>query len=366
MKRLCMLSLLGIALLVCRTTDSSAGTSFVVTTNGLHLAYIDASYAALLSAKGGVPPYSWSVSSGQLPPGLWLAEAGGRIARTPTTGGTYSLTVTAKDLMGNMASKRFTLEVFEQPLDEYRGFINLPCPNGPRPHFYTEKIGSRWHLCTPAGNAFWMSGVYNTGGMSDSIRDYQGIDLYALLLSKYAKGYTTNATFNWSLQTAERMWSLGFNEIGEFEMDWMLPVAVDSAWKTSDNTIPVKLPFSPLVYPALYSLTNRSNYAKGPVKDIVHGIKSTVYTGYRTQSPDFWDPNYAEWLRSELKYGSWAIKWIHGPHNDYLLGLVVDETDRLFGFGAGRALSRSNRSRNVKDAAASADSSSCREVCRRL
>jgi hypothetical protein len=180
-----------------------------------------------------------------------------------------------------------------------------------------------------------MSGVYNTGGMSDSIRDYQGIDLYALLLSKYAKGYTTNATFNWSLQTAERMWSLGFNEIGEFEMDWMLPVAVDSAWKTSDNTIPVKLPFSPLVYPALYSLTNRSNYAKGPVKDIVHGIKSTVYTGYRTQSPDFWDPNYAEWLRSELKYGSWAIKWIHGPHNDYLLGLVVDETDRLFGFGAG-------------------------------
>ena len=338
MKRLRMLSLLGMVLLVCSTMGSSAGTSLstvVVTTNGLHLAYINASYTARLSAEGGVPPYSWSVSFGQLPPGLSLTKASGRITGTPTLGGKYSLTVTARDLTGNTASKSFTLVVFEQPLDAYGGFIKLPCPNGSQPHFYTEKMGSRWHLCTPAGNAFWMSGIYDTGGMSDTPTDYQGIDLYALLLSKYATGYTTNATFNWSLQTVERMRSLGFNEIAEFEQGWMLPVAVNSAWKTSDNTIPVKLPFSPLVYPALYSLTNSGGYAEGPVKDIVHGIKSTVYTGYRAPSPDFWDPSYGQWLQGALKQGSWPVQWTQGPHHDYLIGLVVDETDRLWGFGAG-------------------------------
>ena len=153
MKRLRMLSLLGMVLLVCSTMGSSAGTSLstvVVTTNGLHLAYINASYTARLSAEGGVPPYSWSVSFGQLPPGLSLTKASGRITGTPTLGGKYSLTVTARDLTGNTASKSFTLVVFEQPLDAYGGFIKLPCPNGSQPHFYTEKIGSRWHLCTPA------------------------------------------------------------------------------------------------------------------------------------------------------------------------------------------------------------------------
>jgi Putative Ig domain len=341
MKRLCILGLLSTVLLV-RTTmgfsaegAGNAPSGIAVITNGLHLAYINATYTAVLSASGGAPPYSWSVSSGQLPPGLSLANASGRITGTPTQGGTYSLTVTAKDSTGNMASKSFTLVVFEQPLDAYSGFINLPCPNGPQPHFYTQKTGSRWHLCTPAGNAFWMSGVYSTGGMSDTGIDYQGIDLYSLILSKYAAGYTTSATFNWSLQAVRRMQSWGFNEIAEFEQDWTLPVAVDSVWKTADHTIPVKLPFSPLVYPALYSLTNSGNYASGPVKDIVYGIKSNVYTGYRSQSPDFWDANYVQWLQGALKQGSWPVQWTQGPHSDYLIGLVVDETDRLFGFGAG-------------------------------
>src|SRR5579863_8873754 len=101
MKIVFSLSVLGGVLLGCGTTGPPIGnapalstplasdsmSSITVTTNGLHLAYIDASYTAVLSASCGVPPYSWSISSGQLPPGLSLTNAGGQITGTPTQGG---------------------------------------------------------------------------------------------------------------------------------------------------------------------------------------------------------------------------------------------------------------------------------------
>ena len=47
-------------------------------------------------------------------------------------------------------------------------------------------MGSRWYLCTPAGNAFWMNGVYDTN--DDNENDYQGINYYNLVNAKYATG----------------------------------------------------------------------------------------------------------------------------------------------------------------------------------
>jgi hypothetical protein len=52
--------------------------------------------ATTLQATGGVPPFSWVVTSGQLPPGLNMA-GDGAITGTPTLAGTYPFTVQVTD-----------------------------------------------------------------------------------------------------------------------------------------------------------------------------------------------------------------------------------------------------------------------------
>jgi hypothetical protein len=219
-------------------------------------------------------------------------------------------------------------------LDPYGGLVGKPCPSGPQPHFYAQKTGSRWHLCTPAGNAFWMNGVYHVAA-DDTGADYQGIVLANVVSSKYATGQTSSSALNWVLQAMRRMQSWGFNTINEFPYAYTRPVATDYRWGTSDHTIPIKLPFTIMLRPSWYSFTNLNNWANGAVKDITQGVKSTVYSGYRTQSPDFWDPNFAQFLLNELKNEYWVRQAYTGPHNDYLIGLTVDDSQTMLGFGPG-------------------------------
>jgi len=54
-------------------------------------------YSASLVCSGGVPPYTWLISSGNLAAGLTLAATTGAITGTPTAQGSYSLTVVCTD-----------------------------------------------------------------------------------------------------------------------------------------------------------------------------------------------------------------------------------------------------------------------------
>jgi hypothetical protein len=46
---------------------------------------------------GGTPPYTWSIQSGSLPPGLLLTSSTGELSGTPTTLGSYNFVVLATD-----------------------------------------------------------------------------------------------------------------------------------------------------------------------------------------------------------------------------------------------------------------------------
>ena len=63
-----------------------------VTTTALPNGTNGVAYSQQLSAIDGQPPYSWSLISGALPPGLTLAT-NGVISGTPTTNGTFNFTV---------------------------------------------------------------------------------------------------------------------------------------------------------------------------------------------------------------------------------------------------------------------------------
>jgi hypothetical protein len=64
-----------------------------------------------LFADGGTPGYTWTLRSGQLPPGLRLTASPGRITGTPTTRGTFSFLVRATDTRGAFAERTFSITI---------------------------------------------------------------------------------------------------------------------------------------------------------------------------------------------------------------------------------------------------------------
>ncbi len=71
-------------------------------------------YSNVVTATGGTEPYTYSVSAGELPPGLSLDPDSGVISGTATTEGTYSFTVSALDFNLCAGSRDYT--IFIQPL----------------------------------------------------------------------------------------------------------------------------------------------------------------------------------------------------------------------------------------------------------
>ncbi|MBQ3402022.1 MAG: putative Ig domain-containing protein [Synergistaceae bacterium] len=69
------------------------------------------SYSKTLKATGGASPYTWTVSSGQLPTGLKLGKSSGKISGIPTKKGTFTFTIKAKDANGAAGTKTYTVKV---------------------------------------------------------------------------------------------------------------------------------------------------------------------------------------------------------------------------------------------------------------
>jgi hypothetical protein len=78
---------------------------------------VSASYNGSFSVIGGNSPYTWSVVSGQLPPGLSVAATTGVVSGTPTSAGNYSfgIKVTDSGLSVQSATTTVSLPVVTAP-----------------------------------------------------------------------------------------------------------------------------------------------------------------------------------------------------------------------------------------------------------
>ena len=75
-------------------------------------------YSQTITASGGTPPYTFTVSSGALPPGLNLNPTSGTtavISGTPTTAGTFTFTITATDANGCPGSRTYSFTITAGP-----------------------------------------------------------------------------------------------------------------------------------------------------------------------------------------------------------------------------------------------------------
>ena len=96
---------------------------------------VGATYSSTLAGYGGTYPYTFSLTSGSLPPGLTLTGPGGAIAGTPTSGGAFTFTSEMADASGNTLAGQCTITVVTTPVTPA-----CPASTGQLTVFYTSAL----------------------------------------------------------------------------------------------------------------------------------------------------------------------------------------------------------------------------------
>jgi hypothetical protein len=196
-------------------------------------------------------------------------------------------------------------------LDQYGGLRAMTTSKGATGRFRVEKIGNRWVFITPLGHPFWMQGAF------DVIAD----DRFLNFSAKYGSGGNSS----WAIHATRRLSSWGFNTAAEYSSAYVFP----------DNPGVVKLPYAVIVRPSYYGLRNRDKHAPAAFKDLVDTLNGT-YKGYRGgNTPDVFDPNFATFAREFIPAEMHNEFWGGRATSAWAVGITIDETDDLFGFGPG-------------------------------
>jgi hypothetical protein len=125
-------------------TVNPATSSFTILTSALPAAPLNSAYSTTLSASGGKAPYSWSITSGTSPSGIWLSHIGVLSGATMLMG-QFPLGLQVRDATGLTLSRTLVLTV--KPPSAGQGFtipagffgMHINHPNTPWP---TNPIGS--------------------------------------------------------------------------------------------------------------------------------------------------------------------------------------------------------------------------------
>jgi hypothetical protein len=230
-----------------------------------------------------------------------------------------------------------------QRLDKYGGSMDLQCSGGAANRFYTEKIGDRWWLCTPEGNAFWLKGVYAVAPGSTSVHPALDVSQNARALAKYGNNFV------WGVETMRRMKSIGFNAPIDYSLTYAFHIFNPSM--TEEDA----LPFTFFDAPARYGQFGEGNYhlrinprrtAPGfkeffrTIHPMVHGIGTAGagQMGNAWSMIDVWDTMHEQYLEGLLRFGASgqaaAFSAANTGKRKWMMGITIDDGDWVTGTGA--------------------------------
>ena len=166
--------------LTCGACGSSAG-----------IGQLGSSYTDTLAVTGGVAPFTFSIVSGSLPPGLTLNSSTGKISGIPTQIGTYTFTAKVVDSMGNSDTATCTIIIKGNPIDLQCGACGtggtatvgqpytdtLTVTNGTAPYTFSIISGSLPPGLTLNSSTGKISGSPTTAGtytFTAKVVDYKG------------------------------------------------------------------------------------------------------------------------------------------------------------------------------------------------
>ncbi|WP_200899266.1 putative Ig domain-containing protein, partial [Janthinobacterium sp. KBS0711] len=210
-----------------KVTDSSTGTgapfsatnsytlsvgapTITVTPATLPAATVATAYSQQLTASGGIAPYVYTVSSGNLPAGLTL-NGSGLLSGTPTAAGSFTLTVQAEDAHQFTGTQSYTLTVasatvsltpasLPNPTAEAAYSTTLTAAGGTAPHTFSISSGTLPAGLTLNAATGVLSGTTNVAGsfpVSIQVKD-----------SSTGVGAPFSATNSYTLAVAEPTLSL--------------------------------------------------------------------------------------------------------------------------------------------------------------
>jgi hypothetical protein len=161
-------------------------TKFAVTTIALPNGINGVAYNQQLSAVNGQLPYSWSIFSGSLPPGLMLASSG-LISGTPTNSGTFNFAVKVTDALSATATQPLTLIISIRPPLQV---TTTALPNGTNDLAYSQQLSAVYGQLPYSWSIF--SGSLPSG--------------LALATNGLISGMPTNSgTFNFTVKVADAL-----------------------------------------------------------------------------------------------------------------------------------------------------------------
>ena len=105
----------------------TSASKVTITTQALPRGVSGVPYSAAVSAKGGQPPYTWSLASGTFPSGITFSSNSGMIEGSPTQAGTFALGLKVVDALGSAATQEFGLTVANSSTGSTCGPPAYPC-----------------------------------------------------------------------------------------------------------------------------------------------------------------------------------------------------------------------------------------------
>ena len=183
-----------LALILLGLVPSCFASSISITTTSLPNGTANTPYSAVIDASGGCTPYSWALTSGQLPAGVTMKPSATSLslAGTPTTAATYSFTVSV-----TACGKHDTLRSYKvviQPTANHVVDLHWTAPSGNDLAGYNVYRGPSATSLSKINPGLVASTLYDDSSVSNGSTYYYAVTTVDIYGKESAKSSTIAAT----------------------------------------------------------------------------------------------------------------------------------------------------------------------------